>query len=131
MKRHLASFHRYGMIVLAWGLLVVLLTTLPGDLPVMRALFSVTRRIRFSDTIGHAALFGISTALIWQLLHRWLRPHHALLLAMATVLAVGASTEVYQWYVASRSASMSDMLANWLGVFIVGFVISYRQRDIQ
>jgi VanZ family protein len=50
-----------------------------------------------------------------------------LLLAMIFSLAVGTSTEISQIMVAGRATSLSDLLANWLGVFAVGFVVSYRQ----
>lgn len=35
-------------------------------------------------------------------------------------LLLGTSTELFQWFVAGRTSSLADLLANWLGVFVAG-----------
>jgi VanZ family protein len=47
------------------------------------------------------------------------------LLAMMAALLLGTTTELFQWFVTDRTASLSDLLANWLGVFISGFMVSF------
>lgn len=65
------------------------------------------------------------TVLIWRALHVFRRTQTALLIAMLVALILGTMPEFSQGYVAYRAMTLSDLLANWLGVFIVGFAVSY------
>jgi VanZ family protein len=49
----------------------------------------------------------------------------ALGFAVAVTLCVSTGTEIYQVLLADRNASLVDFLANWLGVFMVGFGVSF------
>ena len=79
----------------------------------------------FGDSIGHAGLFGTLAGIAYVALSLQLTPRHALLWAMILALATGTGTELFQLFVADRATSLSDMLANWLGVFVVAFTISF------
>lgn len=125
MRRITRMDQLWGVLLLVWGAVVLLLTTLPGDVPLMRTIFDYLQHIRFGDVIGHVALFALLTGLVWAALAVWMRGHVALLPAMILTWAAGTVTEAYQYFLFTRNADISDLLANWLGVFIVGFVISY------
>ena len=77
------------------------------------------------DALGHTGLFGVLTFTVYMVLAIWLKREWALPLAMGVVLALGGLTELSQFGVLHRAPSVSDLLANSLGVFVVGFAISY------
>ena len=109
----------------AWAILVLLLTTLPGDSPLVRRLTWLIGDTELSGVIGHMSLFLLLTSLVWVALRQGFRSRSALLLAMALTLLLGTSTELFQWFVAGRTSSLADLLANWLGVFVAGFVVDH------
>lgn len=109
----------------AWGTLVLLLTTLPGDTRLIRTLSGLLGGTELSGAVGHMGLFLLLTALVWVALRQWLRARTALLVTMAFALLLGMSTELFQWFVAGRDASLADLLANWLGVFVAGFAVDH------
>lgn len=110
------------LLVIFWVAVILLLTLLPGTSPVMRRLtrFFATETM---GAIGHAALFGSFTLVAYFGLSRYMRRRWALLLVMAAGLAIGTGTELYQMHLAWRAATMTDLLANYLGVFSVAFLI--------
>lgn len=81
--------------LLAWFGVVLVLTLAPGDVPVVNRLFAILRTIRFGDLIGHMGLFASLTLVLWLGFSLTFTPRRALL------------------------------VANWLGVFVVGFGASY------
>ena len=97
--------------VAVWGILVLLLTTLPGDAPLVKSLRWLVGNTEVSDSVGHASLFLLLTALVWVALRQWFRARTALYLAMAFTLLLGTSTELFQWFVAGRYSSVADLLA--------------------
>jgi hypothetical protein len=107
----------------AWATLVLLLTTLPGDTTLVKSLSWLIGGTELSGVIGHMALFLLLTALVWVALRQWFRARTAVLLAMAFTLLLGTSTELLQWFVAGRTLSLADLLANWLGAFVAGFAV--------
>lgn len=111
--------------MLVWALFVVTLTTQTDSVPVVHLMVSLIGRTELGATIGHAALFGLLTVIGYAALALKLSPRYALLLAMGVALTLGTATELYQQVVAGRSSSLSDLLANWLGVFVVAFVAMY------
>ncbi|MBZ0297903.1 MAG: VanZ family protein [Anaerolineae bacterium] len=125
MKRYavLSPLSWIGMLV--WGVFVLLLTTLPGSVPLVRVLAAAIGNNENSGVFGHIGLFTILTLLTWRALCQWFRPHHALLIAMSFALLTGTSTELFQWFVIDRDSNISDLMGNWLGVFSMGFAISF------
>lgn len=109
----------------AWGLFVLLLTTLPGTTPLVHDLSAWIGDSEDSGMVGHMGLFAILTLLTWRVLARQFDARRAILLAMILALLLGTTTEFLQWFVFARNASFSDLVANWFGVFIVGFIILY------
>ena len=112
-----------GMLV--WGLFVLLLTTLPGYVPPVNVLSSLFGGTELTGVIGHLGLFSLLTALAWLALCQWFAMRQALLVAMMLALLLGTTTELFQWFVADRFSTLSDLLANWLGVFVSAFLVSF------
>lgn len=115
-----------GLIV--WGGFVLLLTTLPGWIPLVYVPRQFIGYTGFASTLGHAFLFGSLTFMLWYALNHWLEPPIALGITMFVSLSLGTSTELFQWFVSTRDASFNDLFANYLGAFFVGFGISYIQN---
>lgn len=113
------------MVMLVWALFVVTLTTQTDSVPVVHLMVALIGRTELGATIGHASLFGLLTVIGYAALSLKLPHRYALLLAMGLALTLGTATEFYQQVVDGRSSSLSDLLANWLGVFVAGFVVMY------
>jgi VanZ family protein len=111
--------------LLMWSMFAVILTTQPDRTPIVFLVSRTIGRTEFGATLGHTALFGILTLLLYLTLAIRLPLRFALFGAMGVTLTIGASTEVYQLLVSGRTPSTADLLANWLGVFAIGFVIAY------
>ena len=122
---------RYGFVPLrllvltAWGILAIILTTQSDRLPLVHFMTGTVGSTEFGDTFGHAGLFGVLTFAVYMALAIWLKREWALPLAMVLALSLGAVTELSQFGVLHRAPSISDLLANSLGVFVVGFAMSY------
>jgi VanZ family protein len=101
---------------LVWTLIVLALTTLPGDTAVVDNTSKAFGGTDVSDAIGHVVLAGILTLLYYAVavLHR--KPRPALYIAVAGALVLTTSTEFAQLFIPHRGASLLDLSANWLGV---------------
>jgi VanZ family protein len=113
------------MTLLAWGALAIILTTQSDRLPLVHLMTSTIGSTEFGDALGHAGLFGVLTFAVYMALATRLKSEWALHLAMLLVLFLGGLTELSQFGVYLRAPSISDLLANFLGVFVVGFAVSY------
>jgi VanZ family protein len=113
------------IILLVWAVFALILTTQTDQIPVVALMVSTIGSSEIGATIGHAGLFGTLTLLCYLALGTLMRQHTALLLASAAVLIIATVTELFQAAVSGRSSSLSDLLANWLGVFIVSFAVAY------
>jgi VanZ family protein len=125
-KRHPFKMYfalRWTM-MLAWGVIVLLLTTLPGSIPPVNVLSGLLGGTALTGLIGHLGLFALLTGLIWLALCQWFTTRQALMLAVMAALLLGTTTELFQWFIADRDSSLNDLLANWLGVFMSGFMVS-------
>jgi VanZ family protein len=80
------------------------------------------------DAIGHASLFGLLTLLLYWALRLRLRFALAFWLAVGIVLAISTMTELSQHFSPERTVSLSDLLANWVGVLAIATLISFRVR---
>lgn len=114
-----------ALVMLAWALFAVTLTTQSDDVPVVHLVIGLIGKTELGATAGHAGLFGLLALVIYAALAARLPGRLALPPAVGLALALGTITEFYQTLVAGRTASLSDLLANWLGVFVVAFVIAY------
>ncbi len=112
-----------GMAV--WGLFVLLLTTLPANVPLVKVLSDMIGNSESAGMVGHLGLFSILTLLTCGALIQWFSPRYAVPIAMMGVLLLGTTTEFFQWFVLDRNSTMADLFANWLGVFMAGFLVSY------
>ncbi len=113
------------LVLLAWGILAIILTTQSDRLPLVHLMTSTIGSTELGDAFGHAGLFGVLTFVVYMVLAIRLKREWALPLAMGIVLALGGLTELSQFGVLHRAPSVSDLLANSLGVFVVGFTMSY------
>jgi VanZ family protein len=113
------------MVLVAWGTLAIVLTTQSDHLPIVHLMTSTLGSTEFGDAFGHAGLFGVLTFAVYIAMAIWLKREWALPLAMILVLSLGGLTELSQFGVLHRTPSISDLLANALGVFVVGFLMSY------
>ncbi|MCC6893743.1 MAG: VanZ family protein [Anaerolineae bacterium] len=122
---------RYGftpirlLILLVWGVLAIVLTTQSDRVPLVRLMTRTIGSTDVGDAVGHAGLFGVLTFAIYMVLASKLKREWALPFAMLVTLVLGLVTELAQMGVISRVASLSDLLANALGIFVVGFTVSY------
>jgi hypothetical protein len=126
MKNHSTWRTMRFLILLVWALFAIMLTTQSDRIPLVHLMTSTIGSTDFGDSLGHAGLFGMLACVSYLALslHFPIRP--ALLLAMTLALAAGTGTELFQRLVADRATSLSDMMANWLGVFVVGVVVAFR-----
>lgn len=115
--------------MLVWALFVVIMTTQTDSVPLVHAMIAIFGRTEFGATVGHAGLFGLLTLAGYAALARRMPRRHALLMAMGLALTLGTATEFYQQVVDGRSSSLSDLLANWLGVFVAGFAVMYAMAN--
>jgi VanZ family protein len=113
------------MVLLAWGILAIILTTQSDRLPLVHLMTSTIGSTEWGDALGHAGLFGVLTFAVYMVMAMRLKREWALPLAMLIVLSLGGLTELSQFGVLNRAPSISDLLANSLGVFVVGFAMSY------
>ncbi len=125
MKRYAVLTPLHWLAMAVWGVFVLLLTTLPGNVPLVKELADAIGGTETSSVMGHCSLFAILTLLSWRALAGWFNWRHALLMAMAAALLLGTTTELFQWFVSSRTSTLMDLLANWLGVFVSAFSITY------
>lgn len=112
------------LVVAVWGIFAIILTTQSTRIPLVQLMAVTIASTEFGDAVGHAGLFAVLTLVAFLALNIRLTRYHALWLAMIITLLLGTATEISQLMVADRSASLSDRLANYLGVFLVGFFVA-------
>lgn len=119
-----------ALILLVCVAVVVALTTLPKSVGVVRLVYGIELiegHRNVNDAVGHAVLYGALTAVTYWAFRRQLGFERAFWIALATGLVLGGLTEFVQQFSPGRSMSLSDLLANWLGVMSVGMLLSYTQ----
>ncbi len=125
MKTRFGSRPLRLVVLLAWGVLAIILTTQSDRVPLVHLMTSTIGSTELGDALGHSGLFGVFTFVLYMVFALKCRPEHAVLISMAIVLLLGGLTELGQFGVLHRAPSISDLLANSLGVFMIGFAISY------
>jgi hypothetical protein len=115
-------------LLLLWASVVILFTTLPHPLPLIRAFARMLGGNDVGDAIGHASLFGSLTLLLYWALRLRLRFTLAFWLAVVIVLTLSTATELSQHFSPERTVSLSDLLANWVGILAIATLVSFRVR---
>lgn len=113
------------IMLIVWGMFALVLTTQTDQMPLVKLVGSTIGSTEFGATLGHIGLFGVLTAVGYLALNHLLTRRQALSLTMLSALPIATTTELFQNVVSGRSSSLSDLLANWLGILLVGFVIAY------
>lgn len=125
--RLLDRFPRW-FLLLIWATVVILFTTLPQPFPFVRTLARLLGGNDVGDAIGHAALFGSLTLLVYWTLRLRLRFEAAFWLAVGMVFMLSTATEFSQQLIDGRTLTLSDLLANWVGVLAIATIVSFRAR---
>lgn len=125
MKTRINSTSFRLIVLLAWGVLAIILTTQSDKLPLVHLMTSTIGSTEVGDALGHAGLFGVLTFVLYMVFALRCKRERALVISMGIVLLLGGLTELGQFGVLHRAPSISDLLANSLGVFMIGFTISY------
>lgn len=112
-----------------WTIFVLVLTTQSQNVPIVYLAGSTIGSTEYGAAFGHAGLFFALTLIIFTALRLAFSVKIALGTAVLLALILGTSTELYQLIVPDRSTSLSDLLANWLGVFIIGFIVSFIHQE--
>jgi len=118
-----------GVILLVCAAVVIALTTLPARFGIVQwttNLFAISGHPNMHDAIGHAALHGMLTLVIYWALRPRLGFTFGFAAAVLSVLTLGLVTEVSQQFSPGRTMMLSDLLANWLGVMTMAALIGFR-----
>ena len=107
------------------------MTTQSECMVVVKVMSAIFGRGELIQVVGHIGLFGILTGTSYGVLRLRLAKHRALILSMLICLLIGTITEVSQLFVADRSFASTDLLANWLGTFIIGGLVKLNTPSIQ
>jgi VanZ family protein len=113
-----------ALMLVVWGALALALTMLPNTVPFVGRVSRVIGGTSIGSAVGHAGLFGMLMLMLYLALRIRLSSVWSLLLAVIGTLLVSTGTEIFQVVLADRDASLVDMLANWLGIFAMGFFVS-------
>lgn len=114
-----------AVVLVVWAVFAVILTTQTDRVPVVHLMIATIGSTDIGDAIGHAGLFGTLAFVCYAAFASRLPRRRALPMAMLLALAAGTATELYQLDVTGRSSSLSDLLANYLGIFVVGFAVLF------
>lgn len=108
---------------------VIVLTITPGRSLVIALIHSVLDRVWWGDLIGHTALMGALTTVLYGAARLGMRRRFSSSLAFALVntLAISGITEVLQIFSDGRTADRADLMANLLGVFVAVSAICYQR----
>lgn len=80
------------------------------------------------EAVFHVFLFATLT-ILWQwTIAMYCNRGKSLLFAVMIAMVLGIGTEIFQYFV-NRGSLMIDLLANFLGIALVAFMIGYRQSN--
>ncbi|GAB5494417.1 MAG: hypothetical protein Phog2KO_46320 [Phototrophicaceae bacterium] len=128
MLRRSMTFTVISLGMLFWLGLVLALTMLPGRGGLMRQIALFFGQSDLHGAIGHMALMASLVFVLFIGLVRIIPYKYALLLSVTAVFVIGTSTEIYQSGVYGRASTLTDLLANWVGAFSVGYMLSLWQK---
>lgn len=112
-------------LVFIWAVFALILTTQSDHVPLVHLMTRTIGSTEIGATFGHAALFAMLTLVVYLALVIRLPRSLALLLAMLMVAALGPLTELAQSGLFGRTPSMTDLLADWLGILVIGFSLTF------
>lgn len=124
MLRRSLTFGFFGLGMLFWLTVVLALTMLPGRGGIMREIALIFGRSDLHGAIGHMLLMASLVLVLFIGLGRVIQPKYALLLSVSAAFLIGTSTEIYQSGVYGRASTLTDLLANWVGTFSLGYLLS-------
>ena len=126
-------FSLVTMVLVASLAVVVALTTLPLSVNIIRAVKQISvidGHPNANDALGHAALYGTLTAVIYWAFRRWVGFAPAFVAAIGMALLLGIVTELTQ-QLTGRTMALSDLLGNWLGTMTVAAVIGFGESILR
>ncbi|MBN8618094.1 MAG: VanZ family protein [Anaerolineae bacterium] len=123
MRKLWRSYPLRMIILISWLVLALVLTTQSGEVPLVHLMTTTIGSTEWGGALGHAGLFAVLTLALYLVLSLLIRTDYALVFAVLVGLVLGAATEAAQMLVADRAVTLVDLLANWLGVFVVGFCV--------
>jgi VanZ family protein len=86
--------------------------------------FRVIGFFPYGDKIAHALLFGILALLVNRALD--FKRYYSLYLGSILVLAFATAEEFSQLFISSRSFDLKDLLADFIGVYIISKVYKWK-----
>ena len=102
-------------LALGWTTLVLTLTLLPGNNPLIDRTHVLFGGTDLSDATGHVLLWGFLAMFYYRVLRLRYPIRQAVGMAMLIVMAIGVATEIAQGFVPDRGPSIFDVAADWLG----------------
>ncbi|GAB1422026.1 hypothetical protein MASR2M15_22330 [Anaerolineales bacterium] len=109
--------------ILFWFVAALLLVLLPADAEVFEGVTHLFKHNKLM-TMGHMLLFGFLESLLFLAFLLWMRWRWALILAVGVMVPIAIVSEIAQDSLMGRTPSMADLMANFVGIFALGFVIS-------
>jgi len=76
------------LVLVAWGVLAIVLTTQSDRLPLVHLMTSTIGSTEFGDAFGHAGLFGVLTFAVYMVMAIRFKREWALPMAMLVVISV-------------------------------------------
>lgn len=112
----------------AWSILLCFLVLTPSRGTAIHDISVLFGGSKWTDALGHTALFAIQTALLYWALAQSMSGMSALILSVRVLLFFGTVLELAQVLIPARGSSLFDLSANWLGVAIFGV---WQQRRLE
>lgn len=131
MLKRSFMFGFFGLGMLFWLAIVLALTMLPGRGGIMYHIALFFGQSDLHGAIGHMGLMASLVLVLFFGLGRVMPAKYALFLSVTAVFLIGTATEIYQSGVYGRASTLTDLLANWVGTFSVGYVLSLWQKPQQ
>lgn len=116
LKSILGSTAAAWVMAVGWSLFTAVMMLSPGSRSAASDLSAAFGGSEWTDYLGHIALTMIETALLANLLSRYLPLRAALLMAALPVLVVTSGLEFLQRWVPDRGSSVFDAAANTVGI---------------
>ena len=111
--------NRYPRLALAFAALLVVII-LAADLGLAQEFFATVNRVPGGDTTGHFVLLGLLSLLVnlgFSSTRLGRLPLHKASLLLAAIITVEEFTQIL---LANRTFSLTDLSANYLGIWLLG-----------
>ena len=128
LKTILNSTASAWVMAVGWSLFTIFMMLSPGSQSTASDLSAAFGGSEWTDYLGHIALTMIETALLANLLSRYLRLGRALMAALPVLVAT-SGLEFLQRWVPDRGSSVFDAVANAVGIaFGVALFLWFERR---